>query len=122
MFSVNNYAFFHDAGYQGLYGGLRLSEIKDVKGLNPKEDLLDRAGRAELAANEFRITQTELRLRNKQADGQKQAEDVHNYVGKEVRQTIAKLSGTMPEDLPAEPPIKQLKKHRKSKEIPPSST
>ncbi len=119
---VQNFAFFHDAGYQGLYGGLRLSEIKSIKGIEPREDLLDRIGRAELAANEFRITQTELRLRNQQAEGQKQAEDVHNYVGKEVRSTIQKLSGTMPEELPPAPSIKQLKKAKKPKEIPPSST
>ncbi len=119
---VQNYAFFHDAGYQGLYGGLRLSEIKEVKGIEPKEDLLDRIGRAELAANEFRITQTELRLKSEQASGQKQAEQVHNFVGKEVRQTIKKLSGTMPENLPTAPPIKQLKKAKKPKELPPSAT
>jgi len=119
---VQNYAFFHDAGYQGLYGGLRLSEIKEVKGINPKEDLLDCAGRAELAANEFRITQTEERLRTQQVKGQKAAEDTHNYVGREIRQTIKKLSGTMPEDLPPAPSIKQLKKQRKPKQLPPSST
>jgi len=119
---VQKFAFFHDAGYRGLYGGLRLSEIKSVKGIELKEDLLDRIGRAELAANEFRITQTELRLRNQQVKGQKQAEDVHNYVGKEVRGTIKKLSGAMPEDLPSAPPIKQLRKVRKTKELPPSST
>lgn len=118
---VKNYAYFHDAGYQGLYG-LRLSEIKNVKGLNPEEDLLDRSGRAELAANEFRITQTELRLHNQQANGQKQAEDVHNYVGEEVRGTIKKLSGTMPEDLPPAPSIKKLKKAQDTKHLPPSST
>jgi len=119
---VQNYAFFHDKGYQGLYGGLRLSEIKEVKGIDPKENLLDRSGRAELAANEFRITQTELRLRNEHVNGQKQAEAVHNYVGKEVRQTIEKLSGTMPEDLPPAPSIKQLKKAKDTKKLPPSST
>ncbi len=119
---IENYAFFHDAGYQGLYGGLRLSEIKEVKGIEPKEDLLDRIGRAELAANEFRITQTELRLKSERANGQKQAEQVHNFVGKEVRQTIEKLSGTMPEDLPPEPPIKQLKRAKDTKKLPPSST
>jgi DNA-damage-inducible protein D len=116
---VENYGFFHDAGYQGLYG-LRLSEIKNKKGIDPREDLLDRAGRAELAANEFRITQTELRLGSQEVNGQKQAENVHNYVGKEVRQTIQKLSGTMPEDLPPAPNIKQLKKQRKQKELPPA--
>jgi len=119
---VQNYAYFHDKGYQGLYGGLKYSEIKHIKGINPQEDLLDRVGHAELAANEFRITQTELRLRNQQVNGQKQAEDVHNYVGKEVRQTIKKLSRTMPEDLPPAPSIKQLRKAKAIKKLPPSST
>ena len=119
---VQNYAYFHDAGYQGLYGGLRLSQIKKVKGIEPKEDLLDRAGRAELAANEFRVTQTELRLRNERVNGQEQAEDVHHYVGKGVRETIEKLSGTMPENLPTAPSIRKLGKAKKPKELPPSST
>lgn len=119
---VQNYAFFHDAGYQGLYGGLRLSEIKQVKGINPNEDLLDCAGRAELAANEFRITQAELRLRSEQVKGQKEAEETHHHVGKEVRQTIEKLSGIMPENLPPAPSIKKLKRTKKSKELPSSSS
>ena len=117
---VDNYAFFHDEGYKGLYGGLRSSDIKRVKGINQKEDLLDRAGRAELAANEFRITQTEIRLRNEDIKGQKKAEEVHYFVGNEVRQTMKKAGGKMPEDLPAEPPIKQLRKAKKTKKLPPS--
>ena len=118
---VFNYAFFHAAGYKGLYGGLNISEIKQQKGIGVKEDLLDRAGHAELAANEFRITQTEIRLQKQHAHGQKQAEEIHNFVGKEVRETMRKASGTMPEDLPAEPPIKQLEKIKKTKELPSSS-
>jgi len=119
---VINYAFFNDAGYKGLYGGIGKTEIMDKKGINPKEDLLDCIGRAELAANEFRITQTELTLRREQIKGQQNAENTHYGVGKEVRNTIKKLGGTMPEDLLPAPPIKQLKKIRKPKELPPSST
>ena len=120
--SVNNYAFFHDAGYKGLYGGMGKADIIQRKDINPKEDLLDCIGRAELAANEFRITQTELTLRREQIKGQQNAENTHYGTGKEVRNTIEKLGGTMPEDLPSAPPIKQLKKTRKPKELPPSST
>ena len=119
---VNNYAFFHDAGYKGLYGGIGKADIMQRKDINPKEDLLDCIGRAELAANEFRITQTELTLRREQVKGQQNAENTHHGVGSEVRNTIEKLGGTMPEDLPSAPPIKQLNGKRKPKELPSSST
>jgi len=118
---VQNYAFFNDAGYVGLYG-MHLAEIKRIKGIDLKEDLLDCAGRAELAANEFRITQTELKLRSEKIKGQKAAEQTHHYVGNEVRQTIKKINGTMPEDLPPAPSIKRLRKPQAPKELPPAST
>lgn len=105
---VQNYALFHDAGYRGLYGGIGVSDIKSKKGITPKEDLLDCAGRAELAANEFRITQTESKLSREGTKGQDAAMSVHKETGKEVRETIRRLGGTMPEDLPAEPSIKKL--------------
>jgi DNA-damage-inducible protein D len=104
---VQNYALFHDAGYRGLYD-IGVGDLKQRKGISTKEDLLDCAGREELAANEFRITQTEARLSREQIRGQRAAEDTHQEVGKEVRTTIAKLGGTMPEDLPRERNIKQL--------------
>ena len=119
---VTNYAFFNDAGYKGLYGELGLSEIKRKKGIPQKDNLLDCIGRAELAANEFRITQTELTLRNDQIKGQQNAENTHHRVSKEVRNTIKTLGGTTPENLPSETPIKQLQKAKKAKQIPPSST
>lgn len=119
---VNNYAFFHDAGYKGLYGGMGKTDIMQIKDIKPKEDLLDCIGRAELAANEFRITQTELTLRRGQIKGQQNAENTHHAVGTEVRNTIKKLGGTMPEDMPPAPSIKQLKGKVKPKELPPSST
>jgi len=111
---VQNYALFHAAGYRGLYG-LRLDQIKERKGIDPKEELLDRAGRAELAANEFRITQTEEALIQNQIKGDILARETHQRVGKEVRKTIEKIGGTMPEDLPAEPSIKKLIRDKRKK-------
>jgi DNA-damage-inducible protein D len=109
---VQDYALFHNAGYRGLYG-LDLRSIKARKGLAPKEELLDRAGRAELAANEFRITQTEAALKRGPARGQVNAEEIHKKVGAKVRSTIEELGGTMPEDSPAEPSIKKIEGHLK---------
>lgn len=94
---VSRYDIFHNAGYQGLYG-LSLSEIKHLKGIDG-EDLLDRAGRAELAANEFRITQTEAKLIRENVSGEMEAVQTHKAVGSHVRETIQKLGGTMPEKL-----------------------
>lgn len=104
---VQSYAHFHAAGYKGLYG-LNMSEIRERKGIGEKENILDRAGRAELAANEFRITQAEEILKKGNIRGDENAQITHKKVGEEVRKTIAKLGGTMPEDLPAEPLIKKL--------------
>jgi len=104
---VQRYDLLHAAGYKGLYG-LRLNQIKERKGIEKREDLLDRAGRAELAANEFRITQTEEVLKQGQIKGDTAARNTHERVGKVVRNTIKKIGGTMPEDLPAEPSIKKL--------------
>ena len=120
---VQNFGAFHNAGYQGLYGGLGLSDIKEKKGIRPNDDLLDFIGRAELAANEFRITQTESKLETQQIKGEQAARETHRTVGKEVRNTIEKLGGTMPEVLPAAPSIKQVEKakKRRTRELPPSS-
>jgi len=104
---VQSYALFHDAGYRGLYG-MGLSDLKSHKGIPPKDDLLDRAGRAELAANEFRITQAEEKLRRDQVTGEKAAINTHRQVGQAVRTTIEKLGGTLPENLQPEPSIKQI--------------
>ncbi len=104
---VQNYGLFHDAGYRGLYG-LGLRDIKRRKGLGEKEDLLDRIGRTELAANEFRITQAEGALKRDQVQGDVNARETHRKVGQAVRSTIKELGGTMPEDLPAEKSLKKL--------------
>jgi|WetSurMetagenome_2_1015567.scaffolds.fasta_scaffold01227_4 DNA-damage-inducible protein D len=111
---VQRYALFHDAGYRGLYE-MGLSDIKRKKGLLDKEDLLDRASRAELAANEFRITQTEVKLVRDKINNEKDAVATHREVGREVRATIKKLNGVMPEELPAEASIKKLVQASKNK-------
>jgi DNA-damage-inducible protein D len=105
---VQRFPIFQDEGYKGLYGGLGQAEIKRQKGIQDKEALLDCIGRAELAANEFRITQTEQKLARENVNTEPDAFRTHHDVGVEVRQTIKKIGGTMPEDLPAEEPIKKL--------------
>ena len=116
---VLNYGLFHDAGYRGLYE-MGLTDIKKKKGLSPKEDLLDRAGRMELAANEFRITLTEEKIKNENIKLEKQAINAHHYVGQEVRKTIKIAGGTVPEQLPIEPSIRKLTRQKKKelKELP----
>jgi DNA-damage-inducible protein D len=104
---VQRYALFHDAGYRGLYQ-LGLNAIKQKKRIGRKEQLFDRAGSAELAANFFRITQADEKLRRDQVNTEQEAIDTHFQVGQEVRTTITKIGGRMPEDLPAEEPIKQV--------------
>jgi DNA-damage-inducible protein D len=113
---VQKFAVFQAAGYQGLYD-LGLADIKRRKGIGKKDDLLDRAGRTELAANEFRITQTEEKLYRDKVNNEPLAIETHRTVGREVRATIKKIGGTMPENLPAEPSIKTLLNKRK-KQIP----
>lgn len=104
---VQQYAFFHSAGYRGLYE-MGIADIRKKKGIAPKEDLLDRMGRTELAMNEFRITQTEDKLVRDGIYGEQKAIDTHRNVGREVRNTVKKLGGTMPEDLSPEASIKEL--------------
>src|SRR5713101_7294674 len=114
-----NFGIFQNAGYKGLYGGLGVLDIKERKQIDQREDLLDRMGRAELAANDFRITQTEERLRKEGTIGQTNAMDVHREVGKKVRNAIQDIGGTMPEDLAPEPSIKPIldAKNRKRKKL-----
>lgn len=102
------FGVFQDAGYKGLYGGRGLRAIKSHKGISDKEDLLDCIGRAELAANEFRATQTEEKLRIDRIKGEQNAIATHEVVGKRVRQAIKDIGGTLPEDMPTEPSIKKL--------------
>ena len=95
-----DYAIFQNKGYQGLYGGLGAKEIHARKGLKKSQKILDHMGSTELAANLFRATQTDEKLRRENIQGKQAAYDTHYEVGKKVRQTIKELGGTMPEDLP----------------------
>lgn len=116
---VNNFGLFNDHGYKGLYG-LSSRELKDKKGLG-KDSILDRAGATELAANLFRITQTDEQLKSKlgkrEVVGEYQANRTHFVVGGKVRKAIKDIGGTMPEGLPAEEHIKEVKKRLGSKSV-----
>lgn len=113
------FGVFQDAGYKGLYGGLAYREIKKKKGVEDNEDLLDCIGRAELAANEFRITQAEEKLRIDKVKGEQAAIETHKAVGRKVRKAIEDIGGTMPELLPSAPSIKKLaaKRAREAKKL-----
>lgn len=111
-----DYAIFQNYGYMGLYGGLKASDIKERKGLKKSQDILDYMGYEELAANLFRATQTEAKLRRENIQGKQEANKTHFEVGKKVRDTIKDLGGTMPEDLPTpEKSIQQLEREQKKK-------
>lgn len=111
-----DYAIFQNYGYMGLYGGLKASDIKERKGLKKSQDILDYMGYEELAANLFRATQTEAKLRRENIQGKQEANKTHFEVGKKVRDTIKDLGGTMPEDLPTpEKSIQQLERAQKKK-------
>ena len=109
-----DYAIFQNCGYKGLYGGMTAKDIKEHKNLHGKENILDYMGHEELAANLFRATQTEAKLRRDHVQGKENANQTHYEVGKEVRDTIARLGGTMPEDLPTPTKsIQQIEKEQK---------
>lgn len=109
-----DYAIFQNKGYQGLYGGLGRKEIHERKGLKKTQDILDHMGSTELAANLFRATQTDEKLRRENIVGKDVANKTHFEVGRKVRQTIKELGGTMPEDLPTpSKSIKQIEKEQK---------
>ena len=109
-----DYAVFQNRGYQGLYNGLGMKDIHKRKGLKKNQQILDHMGATELAANLFRITQTDDKIRRENIKGKELANETHFAVSKKVRQTIAELGGTMPENLPT-PKIsaKKLKQERK---------
>jgi DNA-damage-inducible protein D len=112
-----DYAVFQDHGYKGLYGGLGAKDIHARKGLKKSHKILDHMGSTELAANLFRATQTEEKLKRDQVHGKQQANQTHHEVGKKVRQTIKELGGTMPEALPTpETSIKQIESAKKKLE------
>ena len=95
-----DFAIFQNHGYQGLYGGLDAKGIHTKKGLKKSQQILDHMGSTELAANLFRATQTEEKIRRDDIKGKRKANQTHFDVGKKVRQTMKDLGGTMPEELP----------------------
>ncbi len=112
-----DYAIFQDHGYKGLYGGRGAKDIHAIKGLKKSQKILDHMGSTELAANLFRATQTEEKLRRDKVSGKQKANQTHFEVGKKVRQTIDELGGTMPEALPTlEKSIQQIESAKKKLE------
>jgi DNA-damage-inducible protein D len=112
-----DYAIFQDHGYRGLYGGLSAKDIHARKGMKKSQKILDHMGSTELAANLFRATQTEEKLRREQIRGKQKANQTHFEVGRKVRQTIEDLGGTMPEELPTpKQSIKQIESSKKKPE------
>lgn len=97
---VESFAIFQNAGYKGLYGGLTMQDIHSRKNLKKSQKILDHMGSEELAANLFRATQTEAKIKRENIKGQGNASLAHLEVGQKVRNTIASLGGTMPEELP----------------------
>lgn len=108
------FGIFHDAGYKGLYGGLGSDAIKSRKGIPQKEQLMDRMNTTELAANQFRMTQTRDKLKRDNIKNQRDAIETHEAVEKEVRATIAKIGGILPENIPPAEHLKNIKKRLKN--------
>lgn len=97
---VQNYAIFQNSGYKGLYGGLTMQDIHKRKKLSKSQQILDHMNREELAANLFRATQTDAKIRRENIRSEDNANLAHFDVGQKVRNTIANIGGTMPENLP----------------------
>lgn len=107
------FGIFHDAGYKGLYGGIGNAAIKQRKEIPKKDNLMDRMDTTELAANQFRMTQTRDKLAQEQVNNQQQAIRAHETVGKEVREAIKRIGGVMPENIPPAEHIKKVEKRIK---------
>nr|DAU88513.1 MAG TPA: DNA-damage-inducible protein D [Caudoviricetes sp.] len=113
-----DYAIFQNYGYMGLYNGLKAQDIKERKGLKKSQNILDHMGSTELAANLFRATQTEEKLKRDNVKGKEKANATHYQVGKKVREAIDELGGTMPEDLPTpEKSISQIERNQEKKNL-----
>lgn len=111
---VANFGKFNNAGYRGLYNGETAAKIKTRKGIRKNDDILDFMGSTELAANWFRITQTDEKLKKEKISNENKACDTHFEVGKKVRETMIELSGTKPEELSTpEKSIKQLESQKR---------
>ena len=108
------FGVFHDAGYKGLYGGLGRATIKQRKAIPEKDNLLDRMNATELAANQFRMTQTRDKLARDRVGSQAHAIQTHEQVGKEVRDAIKRIGGTLPENIPPAEHIKEVEKRVKT--------
>lgn len=108
------FGVFHDAGYKGLYDGLGRDSIKQRKAIPEKDNLLDRMSATELAANQFRMTQARDKLARDRVRSQAQAIQTHEQVGKEVRDAIKRIGGTLPENIPPAEHIKDVKKRAKT--------
>lgn len=113
-----DYAIFQNHGYMGLYGGLDAKGIHKNKGLKKSQNILDHMGSTELAANLFRATQTEEKLRRDNIKGKQQANKTHYEIGKKVRKTIEDIGGTMPENLPVADSIKKLDNANEPQKLP----
>lgn len=109
---VEDFARFQDAGYLGLYN-MQAWQLKGRRGLDKKANLADHMGRTELAADLFRVTQTEERIRNKGIRGQAALEQTHRDVGREVREIVKRNTGNAPENLPQEKQLPEVKKQLK---------
>jgi len=119
VIQARDYAIFQNHGYMGLYGGLTAQDIHRRKGLKKSEQILDYMASTELAANLFRATQTEEKLRRERIIGRDRANQTHREVGAKVRRTIQELGGTRPEDLPKAEGLRKIAtKHRKGLEGP----
>jgi len=110
-----DYAIFMDHGYRGLYGGLGMRDIHERKRLQRKEHILDHMGSTELAANLFRTTQAEDKLRRENVRGKDAANRIHNEVGRKVRATIHELGGTMPENLPVAESFRKVESRERNR-------
>jgi len=113
---VENYAIFQNAGYKGLYGGLTSQDIHKKKKLKKSQQILDHMNSEELAANLFRATQTEAKIKRENIKGESKANLAHFEVGQKVRNTIRNIGGTMPENLPAMDSIGKAKTRLKKAE------
>jgi DNA-damage-inducible protein D len=114
-----DYAIFQNHGYMGLYGGLDAKAIHKHKGLKKSQQILDHMGSTELAANLFRATQTEEKLKRENIKGKQNANKTHYEVGKKVRKTIEEIGGDMPENLPVADSIRKIEKAKEPRQLNP---
>lgn len=112
---VRRFGLFHGAGIRAMYN-MPLRDLRAKRGIKPKEDWLDRAGIEELAATDFRVTQTEAKIRRDGIQGEGNAIAAHEYVAREVRSTIQRVGNTMPEDWPVEPPVPEIERRLKEQQ------